>query len=220
MKFLKDYFLLIAMLLCGVLVVVLSMRIAPVPVQDTAALQTEFDQKNLAEGGAVNVPTPLEGKVVEDYNKPQSLPKQDVTIIKANGEKVVIQSEIAKSGRETSIGMMFRDSVPEKTGMLFLFDELEEHVFWMKNTFVPLDIIFVGEDKKVIHIHKMAKPMVLDPIPSKGKVFAVLEIAGGQADSFGLAVGDQLVNADLELYYQKALELQAKEAKELPDVQQ
>lgn len=218
MKFFKDYFLLIGMLLCGVTVIVLSMRFSPVPVQDPAPapLESGVIASNSTEG-VVNVPPPLEGKVVEDYNKAQSLPKQDVTVIKSNGEKVVIKAEMAKSGRETMVGMMFRDSVPEKSGMLFLFDGLEEHVFWMKNTFVPLDIIFVGLDKKIIHIHKMAKPMSLEPIPSNGKAFSVLEIGGGQSDILGLEVGNQLENADLDFYYQKALEDQAKDAQELAD---
>lgn len=196
MNFLKNYFLLISMLVGSLVVIVMATRVPIVPQND-----------------AVSVPAPIAGKVVQDYNLPQSLPKDAVTITKADGSSVSIEAEIAKTPKETGIGMMFRDTVPEKTGMLFLFSEIEEHSFWMKNTFVSLDILFINSDKKISHIHKMAKPMSFDAIPSGGEISAVLEIGGGQADALGISIGDTVENKLLTTYVANGLQIKARESK-------
>lgn len=196
MNFLKSYFLLIMMLVGSAVVIVMATRVPAIP-QD----------------GAVSVPAPIAGKVVQDYNLPQSLPKDTVTITKADGNIVTIEAEMAATPKETGIGMMFRNSVPEKTGMLFLFGEIEEHTFWMKNTFVSLDILFINSDKKISHIQKMTTPSSLDPIPSGGEIAAVLEIGGGQADALGIAVGDVVQNSFLYSVIEQALKIKAEEAK-------
>ena len=91
---------------------------------------------------------------------------------------------------------MFRDNLEEDRGMLFVFEEEKEWSFWMKNTFIPLDIIWLNREGKVVHIAKNVQPcfeekcLSVNPLsPAK----YVLEINGGIADEIDIAVGDSLV---------------------------
>ena len=79
------------------------------------------------------------------------------------------------------MGLMFRNVILPGTGMLFLFDDVRERTFWMKNTWVPLDIIFIREDGVIQNIHYNAEPNSLERIHSEGEVQHVLEIAGGRS---------------------------------------
>jgi len=87
---------------------------------------------------------------------------------------------------------MEREAVPEGTGMLFPFNPPRLVSFWMKNTHVPLDMIFIGEDNRIIKIAPMTVPYDMTPVASGGAVAAVLEIGGGEAQRLGLSVGDLL----------------------------
>jgi uncharacterized membrane protein (UPF0127 family) len=97
--------------------------------------------------------------------------------------------EIANDPQSRERGLMFRAAVPSGTGMLFLFPEISEHTFWMKNTLVPLDMVFIGADRRIVGIVENAAPRTLTPrtpgVPSQ----AVLEVAGGTALSLGWKVG-------------------------------
>jgi uncharacterized membrane protein (UPF0127 family) len=76
--------------------------------------------------------------------------------------------------------------------MLFLFPELARVSFWMKNTYIPLDLLFIGDDGTVLQITRETEPFSLAPIPSERPARAVLEINGGASDRLGIAVGDRL----------------------------
>ena len=170
--------------------------VPPVPSENTAIKSPEVVKSE----NKLVVPPPIEGKKPEDLNVPQALPSEPLTITLSNGEDIVFETELAKTPKEKAIGMMFRGSVPENTAMLFLFDESKERNFWMKNTFVPLDIIFINIDGIVHHIHAEAVPGSLAPVKSNGEVPAVLEISGGEAERFGIKVGDQVESDTLSLY--------------------
>jgi uncharacterized membrane protein (UPF0127 family) len=77
-------------------------------------------------------------------------------------------------------------------GMLFVFEDEAEQNFWMKDTLVPLDMIFIRADGVISRIHANAIPHDLTPIPSRGPALAVLEVRGGQAEVFGLRPGDRV----------------------------
>jgi uncharacterized membrane protein (UPF0127 family) len=90
---------------------------------------------------------------------------------------------------------MFRESLPARTGMLFLFEEIAIHHFWMKNTMTPLDMIWMDESGTVIFISADTPPCTADPCPNYGPdvpVKTVLELAGGKAKAEGVTVGAKL----------------------------
>ncbi|NVK13543.1 MAG: DUF192 domain-containing protein [Rhodobacteraceae bacterium] len=100
--------------------------------------------------------------------------------------------EIADDEQERAKGLMFRESMPRGAGMLFVYDRPQSAAFWMKNTLIPLDIIFLDENGLVTSVHENAVPGDLSPIPGGDEVFAVLEINGGLARRYGIAPGTQV----------------------------
>lgn len=100
--------------------------------------------------------------------------------------------EIADSEAERAQGLMFREELPRGAGMLFVYDQPQPAAFWMKNTLIPLDIIFLDEQGRVTSVHENAVPGDLTPIPGGDRVFAVLEINGGLARRYGITAGTQM----------------------------
>lgn len=103
------------------------------------------------------------------------------------------QVELASTGAEQARGLMFRTAMGANEGMLFPSDPPREGVaFWMKNTVMPLDIIFIGPDRRVLNIAARAVPYSLVPLPAAGPVSAVLELVGGRAAELGIVPGDKV----------------------------
>ncbi|MGI8611481.1 MAG: DUF192 domain-containing protein [Sphingomicrobium sp.] len=100
--------------------------------------------------------------------------------------------EIARSPREQANGLMHRQSLAPDRGMLFPYDPPQLASFWMKNTLIPLDIIFIRADGTIARIGAYTVPLSLDPVPSLEPVAAVLEIAGGRAGELGITPGDRV----------------------------
>ena len=100
--------------------------------------------------------------------------------------------EVARTPEQQAQGLMHRQSLAPDRGMLFPYDPPQNASFWMKNTLIPLDLIFVREDGTVALIFANTVPMSLDPIPSLEPVAAVLEIAGGRAAELGIQAGDKV----------------------------
>jgi uncharacterized membrane protein (UPF0127 family) len=100
--------------------------------------------------------------------------------------------EIADDDAERAKGLMFRDHLAPDAGMLFDYGREQLAAFWMQNTLIPLDMVFVGEDGTVKTIHVNARPMDTTSIPSEVPVRFVLEIPGGRSQEIGLAVGDKM----------------------------
>ena len=145
------------------------------------------------ENSVVKIPPPIEGLIPKEHRKAQRLNKEDISILSANGVMHKFTVELAISPLEQRIGMMYREYITENTGMLFLFDKDSMRKFWMKNTLIPLDIIFIRSDGVIHHIHRMAEPNTLKRISSEGEVMAVLEIAGGASELAGINVGDRVL---------------------------
>lgn len=100
--------------------------------------------------------------------------------------------ELADDPDSRQTGLMNRRSMAKKTGMLFRFDRTEEIAMWMKNTFIPLDMVFMNEAGTITHIHYDAVPESLDIISSNGPVRYVLEINAGEAKAHSLKVGSSM----------------------------
>lgn len=100
--------------------------------------------------------------------------------------------ELATTPQERSQGLMFRETLPPRSGMLFVFDPPQPVAFWMKNTLIPLDMIFVDRTGLVTRVHHGAIPGDLTPIEGGDSVFAVLEINAGLAARYSIGPGTQL----------------------------
>ena len=104
--------------------------------------------------------------------------------------------ELAKSLKEQSRGLMFRESLDPDKGMLFIYDKDHQHGFWMKNVLIPLDIIWTNENGEVVFIKKNFQPCnsnTCETIGPDSPARHVLEVNGGLADEMGLMVGDKLI---------------------------
>ena len=109
--------------------------------------------------------------------------------IESHGAKHTFRAEVAKTAREQAKGLMFRTEMGKDEGMIFPRPYAQPASFWMKNTVIPLDIVYIGADHRILNIAN-AKPYSLDPIPSDGPALAVLELNGGRAAELGIKAGD------------------------------
>jgi uncharacterized membrane protein (UPF0127 family) len=98
--------------------------------------------------------------------------------------------EVMRTEAEREHGLMDRRYLPADRGMLFQFDKVQSVLMWMKDTYIPLDMIFISRDGVVTHIHENAEPMSEAIISSNGPVFGVLEVNAGYARKIGLKPGD------------------------------
>lgn len=102
------------------------------------------------------------------------------------------QVEIADTAATRERGLMFRKSMAADRGMLFDFKKSQVVAFWMKNTLIPLDMLFIGPDGRIVSIARDARPMDETAIPSGGSVLAVLELRGGRAAEIDAEPGDRV----------------------------
>jgi len=114
-----------------------------------------------------------------------------LSIETATGKRA-FKVEIARTEAQQEQGLMFRTSLPADGGMIFPFDPPRPATFWMKNTVIALDMIFIRADGTIARIAAQTTPYSLDMVESGEPVAAVLEIAGGRADELGIAEGDKV----------------------------
>jgi uncharacterized protein len=112
--------------------------------------------------------------------------------ILSGGKTHVFQVEVMRTAEEKARGLMFRQFMPEDRGMLFDFEREQPVSMWMRNTYIPLDMLFIKADGIVHHIHERAQPLDETPLSSRGDVRFVLEINGGIAAKLGLKAGDKV----------------------------
>ena len=98
--------------------------------------------------------------------------------------------EVAKTEEQQQTGMMHRNTLAPDRGMIFPYDPPQPVAFWMKNTLIPLDLLFIAPGGRILRIEANAVPLSLDQLPSGGPIEAVLELAGGRAAELGLKEGD------------------------------
>ena len=109
-----------------------------------------------------------------------------------DGKRHAFRVEVARGAEEQARGLMFRTRMGADEGMIFPMDPPRPASFWMKNTVIPLDIIFVGTDGRILNIAANAVPYSEQPLPSAGAVKAVLELNGGRAAKLGIVPGDRV----------------------------
>lgn len=118
-----------------------------------------------------------------------------------SGGKHVFELEVVKTPVDLEIGLMFVKHMEPDHGMLFeMGRDPKEVSFWMKNTFIPLDIVFVDQNGIIVNIHRNAVPQSLDAIPSIQPVTGVIELNGGRADAVGLNIGDKVIHPYFHTY--------------------
>ena len=115
-----------------------------------------------------------------------------LTVETAAGAKYPFKVEVVKEETVRNRGLMFRQSLPDDGGMLFDYDPPQAISFWMKNTYIPLDIMFIDAKGMILNIAAETTPLSLQPLPSTGEARGVLEVKGGTCAKLGIKAGDHV----------------------------
>lgn len=124
------------------------------------------------------------------HQEPAANPTERLLISSPDSEDVhEFSVEVVSTPRLLKQGLMYRKEMDEDAGMLFVFPESKPRAFWMKNTYIPLDIYFIREDGTIRYIYENAQPLDETPIPSYGNALAVLEVNAGVTEKLGIRPG-------------------------------
>ena len=134
---------------------------------------------------------PSASNAVELGRSPAGLEQAPLTI-ESGRAKHRFTVEVASTPEQQQMGLMHRSALAPDRGMIFPFDAPRPASFWMKNTLIPLDMIFVRADGSIANIEANTVPLSLQPVSSDGPVAAVLEIAGGRSAELGIKAGDKV----------------------------
>lgn len=118
----------------------------------------------------------------------------ELSLFKASNDSLIqkLNIEIADDDYQTETGLMYRKSMEDNQGMLFIFPDSKYRYFYMRNTEIPLDIIYIDKNLSIVSIQKNAKPFDETSLPSEGPAKYVLEINGGLSTSWDLQKGDKI----------------------------
>lgn len=117
----------------------------------------------------------------------------ELAIETRDGEQHEFTVELALTDEQRAQGLMFRESLAPDAGMLFLYDQDRPRAMWMKNTLIPLDMLFIDGQGKIVRIAQRTTPLSESSIGSGRPVRAVLELAGGTSQRLGIRVGDRVI---------------------------
>jgi len=131
---------------------------------------------------------PVTDVTAKNYKMP-ALPMGHLRLKDAFGGEHVVEVEIAATSKARTRGLMWREHLDEGKGMIFLFPAEEQLNFWMKNTLIPLDMVFIGKDRKIVGIVENAEPQTLTSRYVPGMSQYVLEVPGGWSATVGLKAG-------------------------------
>ena len=129
--------------------------------------------------------------------KLETFERSALTIELADGTRHEMDVELARTPAQHAQGLMYRRDLAPDAGMLFVYSRDEPRSMWMKNTYIPLDMLFLARDGRVVQIVERAVPHSLATIASKESVAAVLELNGGTVDRLGIAPGDRVLHPAL-----------------------
>ncbi|PAC33711.1 hypothetical protein BWI92_00370 [Flectobacillus sp. BAB-3569] len=146
-----------------------------------------FRSEDSEAGTVSSISAPAPSGVVS--NEPAFKKEGELTFPKIQKK---ISIEIADNDAETTQGLMYRKSMPDTCGMLFVFPDSQERSFWMKNTFIPLDLLFINSNKEVITIQPNRPPFSEEAIPSYKPAQYVLEVNAGFCQRNGIKQGDKI----------------------------
>jgi len=127
-----------------------------------------------------------------------NLPVEELVILSGDTEHK-FKAEVAATDQQRSMGLMFRKEMPAERGMLFLFEREGDRYFWMKNTPLPLDIIFIDANGAIVSIADNTTPFSEDVIPSLGPAQFVFEINAGLAEKLDISAGDKVISPSMGL---------------------
>jgi len=118
----------------------------------------------------------------------------DLQLLKYKTDSLLanIAIEIADSDYEKQTGLMYRKHMEKNQGMLFVYDDMRMHSFYMKNTHIPLDLIFIDDKKRIVSFKENAQPFDTTPLPSEVPVQYILELNAGMAEQLVLEIGDHI----------------------------
>ena len=122
----------------------------------------------------------------------QSFPTDRLSIETADGQRLDFEVELALTPEQRAQGLMFRRDLPERGGMLFVYGKEWDVSMWMKNTVIPLDMLFIEGDGRIVAIAERTVPQSLETISSGRMVTGVLELNGGTAARLGIRPGDRV----------------------------
>ncbi len=122
------------------------------------------------------------------------LPTSPLVIRTADGSEHRFTVELASTPEERAQGLMFRKALAPDAGMLFDFKELGPVAMWMKDTLIPLDMLFISRDGRIVRVAERTVPLTLTPIPSGEPVLAVLEVNSGTTARLGIKPGDRAIH--------------------------
>jgi uncharacterized membrane protein (UPF0127 family) len=131
-------------------------------------------------------------KIYEQKNPNIKFDNSMLKIIKQSGEVIKLKVKIADSPAERARGLMFVKQMPEDEAMLFVFDTEEMRRMWMKNTLIPLDMLFVGSNKEILNFKENAEPESLEIIFSVAPSKYVIELNGGFISKHNIKIGDKI----------------------------
>jgi len=134
---------------------------------------------------AQTAPAAAEASAVHPFSGLEVIP----LTVTQGGKTHRFRVEVAATAQQQDQGLMFRRSMAPDEGMIFPTAEPQVRSFWMKNTVIPLDLLFIGPDRRVLNIAANAEPYSLDSITSDGPAIAVLELNGGKAAELGITPG-------------------------------
>lgn len=123
----------------------------------------------------------------------QGFERMKVEVV-AGGRRHAFAVEVARTPEQLSQGLMFRPKLAEDSGMLFDFGRVQPVAMWMKNTLIPLDMLFLAPDGRIVHVAEYAVPGSLEPLGPREPVRAVLEVNAGTARRLGIHLGDQVLH--------------------------
>lgn len=142
--------------------------------------------------GSTLVLQPGRAQVTEDASMPVEFGRGRVEIVSSDGKTHAFQVETALTPQQERRGLMFRKSLADDAGMIFLQTPPDDTAFWMHNTPISLDIVFIAPGGTILRIERSATPMSDRNIPSGGVVSAVLELRGGLTQELGIDKGDRV----------------------------
>lgn len=148
----------------------------------------------LSNFGGGNNARNISGNNSNTMPEPEFVKEGELSFISSTTGKEIKKIDIEKADNdmERAFGMMYRKSMPDSQGMLFLFEESTPQSFWMKNTYISLDILFVDENMTINTIHSRTTPLSEAGLPSDGNAQYVVEVIGGFCETYDVKVGDKI----------------------------
>lgn len=146
---------------------------------------------------AVALPVTVPAEITADSREPLSALPRVPLVIESAGKRLAFKAWVMDTPARREQGMMFVRHMEPTDGMLFVFPVDTATAFWMKNTYLSLDLLFIRRDGTIARITERAKPHDPTPLPAGEPVLAVFEVAGGTAERLGLRAGDRVVTQAL-----------------------